>query len=70
MERSIHEMLKDAPSLNESTSAIHSGTPPPRIQKNRLSDVQQRPATMNLTLGSPTSKSCNFILLFCIIVII
>lgn len=57
MERSIHEMLKDAPSLNESASAIHSGTPPPHIQKNRLSDVQQRPATMNLTLGSPTSKS-------------
>lgn len=25
-ERSIHEMLKDTPSMNESNSAIHSGT--------------------------------------------
>jgi len=27
-ERSIHEMLKDTPSMNESNSAIHSGTEP------------------------------------------
>lgn len=27
-ERSIHEMLKDTPPMNESASAIHSGTEP------------------------------------------
>ena len=61
MERSIHEMLKDAPSLNESASAVHSGSPPTHIKKNRLSDCQPRPATMSLTLESPTSKSCTLL---------
>ncbi|XP_029033061.1 ADP ribosylation factor interacting protein arfaptin isoform X1 [Osmia lignaria lignaria] len=56
MERSIHEMLKDAPSLNDSDSAVHSGTPPPHVPNNCTSDSQPRPATINLTLGSPTSQ--------------
>ncbi|CAK9796464.1 ARFIP2 [Anthophora plagiata] len=55
MERSIHEMLKDAPSLNDSDNAVHSGTPPPHVQNNCSNDSQPRPATINLTLGSPTS---------------
>ena len=59
MERSIHEMLKDAPSLNESDSAVHSGTPPPHVPNNNRSKENQsvtRPATMNLC--SYTSQSC------------
>ena len=34
-ERSIHEMLRDTPTMNESSSAIHSGTEP-RIKPNSL----------------------------------
>ena len=60
MERSIHEMLRDTPSLNESAGAVQTGTPPPHIQKNQLSDVQPRPATMNLSFGSQYSKSRTF----------
>lgn len=36
-ERSIHEMLKDAPPMNESTSAIHSGTEARSFKPNNLS---------------------------------
>lgn len=61
MERSIHEMLKDAPSLNDSDSAVHSGTPPPHVPNNCNNDSQPRPATINLTLGSPTSQMCKYI---------
>lgn len=60
MERSIHEMLKDAPSLNDSDSAVHSGTPPPHVPNNCNNDSQPRPATINLTLGSPTSQMCKY----------
>ncbi|XP_066596322.1 arfaptin-2-like isoform X3 [Prorops nasuta] len=60
MERSIHEMLKDAPSLNESENAVHTGTPPPHIPNNHIGDNQPRPATINLTLGSPTSQTSNY----------
>jgi len=55
MERSIHEMLKDAPSLNESDSAVHTGTPPPHVPNNYSSD-HPRPATINLSLESPTTQ--------------
>ncbi|XP_018343941.1 PREDICTED: arfaptin-2 isoform X4 [Trachymyrmex septentrionalis] len=55
MERSIHEMLKDAPSLNESDSAVHTGTPPPHVPNNCSNDGHPRPATINLSLGSPTT---------------
>ncbi|KAL7296071.1 hypothetical protein TKK_0010625 [Trichogramma kaykai] len=57
MERSIHEMLKDAPSLNESEAAVLSGsTPPPQLPNNNRGggsnsskeNQPQRPATMNL----------------------
>ncbi|XP_018376735.1 PREDICTED: arfaptin-2 isoform X1 [Trachymyrmex cornetzi] len=54
MERSIHEMLKDAPSLNESDSAVHTGTPPPHVPNNS-NDGHPKPATINLSLGSPTT---------------
>ncbi|EZA49233.1 hypothetical protein DMN91_006188 [Ooceraea biroi] len=57
MERSIHEMLKDAPSLNESDSAVHTGTPPPHLPNNCSSDGHPKPATINLSLGSPTSQT-------------
>ncbi|XP_011505239.1 PREDICTED: arfaptin-2 [Ceratosolen solmsi marchali] len=60
MERSIHEMLKDAPSLNESDNAVHSGTPPPHMPNNNRAKENQsatRPATMNLSLGMYTSQS-------------
>jgi len=57
MERSIHEMLKDAPSLNESDNAVHTGTPPPHVPNNCSSDGHPRPATINLSLGSPTSQT-------------
>lgn len=57
MERSIHEMLKDAPSLNESENAVHTGTPPPHVPSNHTSAVP-RPATMNLPTGSPTAQNC------------
>ncbi|XP_039311721.1 arfaptin-2 isoform X3 [Solenopsis invicta] len=56
MERSIHEMLKDAPSLNESDSAVHTGTPPPHVSNNCSGDIHPRPATINLSLGSPTTQ--------------
>ncbi|XP_011871970.1 PREDICTED: arfaptin-2 isoform X3 [Vollenhovia emeryi] len=56
MERSIHEMLKDAPSLNESDSAVHTGTPPPHVPNNCSGDGHPRPATINLSLGSPTTQ--------------
>lgn len=58
MERSIHEMLKDAPSLNESDNAVHTGTPPPHVPNNCSSDSHPRPATINLSLGSPTTQTC------------
>lgn len=58
MERSIHEMLKDAPSLNESDNAVHTGTPPPHVPNNCSSDSHPRPATINLNLGSPTNQTC------------
>lgn len=58
MERSIHEMLKDAPALNDSDSAVHGGTPPPHVPNNCSNDTQSRPATINLTLASPTSQMC------------
>lgn len=57
MERSIHEMLKDAPPLNESDNAVHTGTPPPHVPNNCTSDNHPRPATINLNLGSPTSQT-------------
>ncbi|XP_072765429.1 arfaptin-2 isoform X1 [Anoplolepis gracilipes] len=57
MERSIHEMLKDAPSLNESDSAVHTGTPPPHVPNNCSGDSHPRPATINLSLGSPTNQT-------------
>ncbi|XP_015598125.1 arfaptin-2 isoform X2 [Cephus cinctus] len=57
MERSIHEMLKDAPSLNESENAVHTGTPPPHVPNNLVGASQARPATMTLPLGSPTSQN-------------
>lgn len=63
MERSIHEMLKDAPSLNESDGAVHSGTPPPHVpNNNRAKDGQaaSRPATMNLNLNPYVTHSCMF----------
>lgn len=59
MERSIHEMLKDAPSLNESDNAVHTGTPPPHVPNNCSADSQPRPATINLSLGSPT-QTCMY----------
>ena len=61
--RSIHEMLKDAPSLNESDGAVHSGTPPPHVPNNNRKESQPatRPATMNLNLGTYTSQSCKSI---------
>ncbi|XP_014204902.1 arfaptin-2 isoform X3 [Copidosoma floridanum] len=65
MERSIHEMLKDAPSLNESDGAVHSGTPPPHVPNNNRSKDSQlatRPATMNLTVNAYSSPSCEYTL--------
>lgn len=62
MERSIHEMLKDAPSLNESDSAVHSGTPPPHVPNNCSGDNLPRPATINLTVGSSVPQTCMYIL--------
>lgn len=61
MERSIHEMLKDAPSLNESDGAVHSGTPPPHVpNNNKAKDAKTptRPATMNLSLNPYVTHSC------------
>lgn len=61
MERSIHEMLKDAPVLNESDNAVHSGSPPPHVPNNNANNESpQKPATMNLSLTStsPQSREC------------
>jgi hypothetical protein len=33
VERNIHEMLKDAPVMNDSNNAVHSGTAPPSPQR-------------------------------------
>lgn len=53
--RSIHEMLKDTPPLNDSDNAVHSGTPPPHVPNN----TRPRPATINLNVNnSYTSQSC------------
>lgn len=41
-ERSIHEMLKDSPSMNETSGAVQSGTAVP-------------PSSLNLTSGSRSS---------------
>ncbi|XP_076626488.1 ADP ribosylation factor interacting protein arfaptin isoform X2 [Colletes latitarsis] len=57
MERSIHEMLKDAPSLNDNDNTVHSGTPPPHVPNNCNNDSQTRPATINLTMSSPMSQT-------------
>ena len=65
MERSIHEMLKDAPSLNESDSAVHTGTPPPHVPNNCSNDSHPRPATINLSLGSPTTPICKYQIFSC-----
>ena len=61
MERSIHEMLKDAPSLNESDGAVHSGTPPPHVPNSdrKSSQPATRPATMHLSINPYGSQSCN-----------
>lgn len=68
MERSIHEMLKDAPSLNESDNAVHTGTPPPHVPNNCSSDSHPRPATINLSLGSPTNQTCIYQIFSCIFI--
>lgn len=57
MERSIHEMLKDAPVLNDSDSAVHSGSPPPHVPNNTNDESPQKPATMNLSLTSASPQS-------------
>lgn len=70
-ERSIHEMLKDSPALNESSSAIHSGsTEPPVTPPFGLSSPNtflhahrqsQPPSTLHLeqqqNIGSPDASS-------------
>lgn len=58
MERSIHEMLKDAPSLNDNDNVVHSGSPPPHVPNNCSNDSQARPATINLTMAGPMSQTC------------
>ncbi|XP_043286263.1 arfaptin-2 isoform X2 [Venturia canescens] len=57
MERSIHEMLKHSPPLNESDSAVHTGTPPPHepTNYNGSGDNQPKAMTMHLDLSSPSS---------------
>ncbi|XP_012284994.1 arfaptin-2 [Orussus abietinus] len=57
VERSIHEMLKDAPSLNESDGPVHTGTASPHIQNNHIEEFQARPTSMNIPLNSPTLQS-------------
>lgn len=57
-ERSIHEMLKDSPSMNESSSAIHTGTepvtPPFGFASSSSVHRQSQPPT-SLTLHSTTT---------------
>lgn len=59
MERSIHEMLKDAPSLNDSDTAVHTGTPPPHTVNNSTAENQPRPATIDLTFNNSIPQPCN-----------
>ncbi|KAJ6636191.1 Arfaptin-1 [Pseudolycoriella hygida] len=55
---SIHEMLKDTPTLNESNSAIHSGTEPRLKHPNSLAlNNISAPATPTNSLASPLGDS-------------
>ncbi|XP_055697724.1 arfaptin-2 [Phlebotomus papatasi] len=48
-ERSIHEMLKDTPSMNESNSAIHTGTEPRGFRPNHPNSLPLRNASAPAT---------------------
>ena len=67
MERSIHEMLKDVPSLNDSDSAVHSGTPPPHVPNNRPKENNPRPATINLNVNASYKSQSGDYLIPCIL---
>lgn len=62
-ERSIHEMLKDAPTMNENPSAIHTGTT--NITLNKANSLRPNSLPIkNTTIGpsntsSPISPSQN-----------
>ncbi|CAD7093425.1 unnamed protein product [Hermetia illucens] len=56
-ERSIHEMLKDTPPMNESTSAIHSGTEPKPFKAPN--SLPLRNVSAPATPMSPTSPTQN-----------
>ncbi|XP_063233789.1 arfaptin-2 isoform X1 [Bacillus rossius redtenbacheri] len=63
MERNIHEMLKDAPAMNDSNNAVHSGTTPPSPPRVYI----PHPTTLAITNttapstvpGTPTSPTQN-----------
>lgn len=52
-ERSIHEMLKDAPTMNENPSAIHTGTT--NITLNKANTL--RPNSLQIAKNHTTSNS-------------
>ncbi|XP_054271881.1 arfaptin-2 isoform X2 [Macrosteles quadrilineatus] len=61
VEKHLHEMMRDTPSMNESSKAVHSGTTPPTPQRG----YNQAPASLPLSncaspaAQSPTSPSQN-----------
>nr|CAD7577557.1 unnamed protein product [Timema californicum] len=54
VERNIHEMLKDTPTMNESNNAVHSGTAPPTPP--RMGYIPSHPTSLPLTSTTAPSS--------------
>lgn len=54
MERSIHEMLKDAPHMNDSDSVVHSGT-----EANNSTSPPFRSPANSLPIRNHSGKFCH-----------
>ncbi|XP_075227571.1 ADP ribosylation factor interacting protein arfaptin [Lycorma delicatula] len=65
VERNLHEMLRDAPMMNESNNAVHSGTAPPTPQRDGYNYQHPNSLPLNNTTAqaanntSPSSPSQN-----------
>lgn len=60
MERNIHEMLKDTPVMNDSNTAVHSGTAPPTPQRvGFIQHPTSLPLSQTAAPASMTSPSMN-----------
>lgn len=51
VERNLHEMLRDAPMMNESNNAVHSGTAPPTPQRDGYNYQHPNSLPLNNTAG-------------------